>query len=278
MSQAVRQGLIRSFELRLARLWLYGVSDRRLKAGESLSERRPQVSEIDTLKTKLAMSCRMLYQANLVNYSGHISVRIPGSDRFLVNGHPISRAAVTPDDIVTFDIDGNRVEGKWNLPSELPMHTRAYRVRKDVQCLAHLHNRMVVILSMADRPLLPASNPGALFGSGPIPVYPDPALIHTNEQGDGVAKAMGSSDAVILRGHGSLVAGPSIEWTFTACVELEESATRLYYASLLGPVRTYTDDEIERVGRGRRRPPVIQKVWDHCVTAAKLAGLMDGLA
>ena len=235
------------------------------------------MSEIDTLKTGLAMSCRMLYQAKLVNYSGHISIRIPGTDRFLVNGHPISRAAVTPEDIVTFDIDGNRLEGKWNLPSELPMHTRTYRVRKDVQCLAHLHNRMAVVLSMADRPLLPASNPGAFFGSGPIPVYMDPALIHTNEQGDEVAKAMGSSDAVILRGHGSLVAGPSIEWTFAACVELEESATRLYYASLLGPVRFYTDDEIDRVGKGRRRPPVIQKVWDHSVITAKLAGLMDGL-
>ena len=233
--------------------------------------------EIDELKKKLAMACRMLFLAELVDYSGHISVRIPGTDRFLINGHPISRAEVTPDDIVTFDPEGKRVEGKWNLPSELPMHSRTYRVRDDVQSVAHLHNRMVVVLSMADRPLIPASNPGALFGPGPIPVYQDPALIHTNEQGDEVARTLGARDAAILRGHGSIVVGQSIEWTFAACVDLEESAARLCFASTLGPVRFYTDDEVNRVSKGRKKLSVIQKVWDHYVAKARLAGLMEGV-
>ncbi len=235
------------------------------------------MSEIDDLKKKLAMACRMLCLAELVDYSGHISARIPGTDRFLVNGHPVSRAEVTPDDIVTVDRDGKRIEGKWNPPSELPMHVRTYLVRNDVQSVAHLHNRMVVVLSMADRPLIPASNPGALFGPGAIPVYQDPALIHTNEQGDAVARTLGAGDAAILRGHGSIVVGNSIEWTFAACIDLEESAARLCYASMLGPVRFYTDDELRRVAKGRRRMPVIQKIWDHYVAKTKLAGLMDDL-
>ncbi|MGH7829031.1 MAG: class II aldolase/adducin family protein, partial [Candidatus Binatia bacterium] len=221
------------------------------------------MTHIDELKVKLAMACRMLFLAELVDYSGHISARIPGTDRFLINGHPVSRAAVTPDDIVTVDRNGKRVEGKWNPPSELPMHVRTYLARDDVQSVAHLHNRMAVVLSMADRPLMPASNPGALFGPGAIPVYQDPALIHTNEQGDAVAKALGNRDAAILRGHGSIVVGESIEWTFAGCIDLEESATRLCFASFMGPVRVYTDDEATRVAKGRRRMPVIQKVWDH---------------
>ncbi|MGH7771345.1 MAG: class II aldolase/adducin family protein [Candidatus Binatia bacterium] len=232
------------------------------------------MSEIDDLKKKLAMACRMLCFAELVDYSGHISVRIPGTDRFLVNPHPISRAEVKAEDILTFDLDGNRLEGKWNLPSELPMHSRTYRVRKDVQCVAHLHNRMVVVLSMADRPLIPASNTGAIFGLGAIPVYLDPALIHTNEQGDEVARTLGAGNAAILRGHGSIVVGETIEGTFAACVDLEESAARLYYASLLGPVRFYTEDEVNRVAKGRSGMPTIQKIWDHYVTKTKLAGLM----
>lgn len=235
------------------------------------------MSQIEELKMKLTMACRMLCFAELVDYSGHISVRIPGTNRFLVNPHPISRASVTPEDILTFDLNGTLLEGKWNLPSELPMHTRTYGFREDVQSIAHLHNRMVVVLSMADRPLIPASNPGALFGPGPIPVYQDPALIHTNEQGDEVARTLGASDAAILRGHGSIVVGQSIEWTFAACIDLEESATRLCLASLLGPVRYYTDDEVSRVAKGHRRMPVIQKIWDHYVAKAKLAGLGDGL-
>jgi len=235
------------------------------------------VTQIDDLKIKVAMACRMLCLAKLVDYSGHISVRIPGTDRFLINPHPISRAEVRAEDILTFDLDGRRLAGKWNLPSELPMHTRTYRAREDVQSVAHLHNRMVVVLSMADRPLIPASNPGALFGPGPIPVHQDPALIHTNEQGDEVARTLGAGDAAILRGHGSIVVGSSIEWSFAACIDLEESAARLYYASLLGPVRFYTSDEMERVAKGRKRAPVIQKIWDHNVSKTRLAGMMEGI-
>lgn len=234
------------------------------------------MSQIEELKVKLAMACRMLYCVELVDYSGHISARIPGTDRFLIHGHPVSRAAVTPDDIVTVDRDGKLIEGKWEPPSELPMHVRTYLARNDIQSVAHLHNRMVVILSMAERPLIPASNPGALFGPGAIPVYQDPALIHTDEQGDAVARTVGSGDAAILRGHGSIVVGDSIEWTFAACIDLEESATRLYHASLLGPVRFYTEDEVRRVTKGRRRMPVIQKIWDHNAVKARLAGLLDG--
>ena len=235
------------------------------------------MSEIDDLKKKVAMACRMLFVAELVDYSGHISARIPGMDRFLINPHPISRAEVRPEDVLTFDLHGKLLEGKWNLPSELPMHSRTYRVREDVQCVAHLHNRMVVVLSMADRPLIPASNPGALFGPGPLPVYQDPALIHTNEQGDAVARTLGAADAAILRGHGSIVVGNSIEWTFAACIDLEESAARLYYASLLGPVRFYTEDEFQRVAKGRRRMPVMQKIWDHYIVKARQAGLLGNL-
>ena len=235
------------------------------------------MSEIEDLKKKLAMACRMLFLAELVDYSGHISARIPETDRFLIHGHPVSRAEVTPDDIVTVDSDGKRIEGKWNPPSELPMHVRTYLARNDVQSVAHLHNRMVVVLSMADRPLIPASNPGALFGPGPMPVYNDPALIHTSEQGDEVARTLGSADAAILRGHGSIVVGSSIEWTFAACIDLEESATRMCLASMLGAVRFYTEDELRRVAQGRRKQSVIQKIWDHYVAKAKQTGLLTGL-
>lgn len=235
------------------------------------------MAEIDDLKLKVAIACRMLCLAELVDYSGHISVRVPGTERFLINGHPVSRAAVTPDDVVTFDLDGRRIEGKWDLPSELPMHSRVYRARSEINSVAHLHNRMVVVLSMAGKELVPASNPGALFGPGAIPVYQDPALIHTNEQGDAVAKALGARQALILRGHGSVVAGEAIEWVFAGCIDLEESALRYYMASALGPVRSYTSDEVGRVMHGRRKMSVIQKIWDHYLSKTKVHGLMEGL-
>jgi ribulose-5-phosphate 4-epimerase/fuculose-1-phosphate aldolase len=236
------------------------------------------VAELTDLKKKLAMSSRMLFNAELVDYSGHISARIPGTDRFFILPHPISRATVTADDIVIADFEGNLVEGKYRAPSEVYMHSRAYKARDDILSAAHLHNHMVATLSMVDKAFYPASsNPGAFFGAGALPVYLDPALIHTVEQGDAVARSLGRRDAVVLRGHGSLVVGQSIEWVFAACVDLEEAAARFYQASLLGPVRVYTEDETERVMKGRRKDSVVQKIWDHNVAKTKLAGLMDGI-
>ncbi|HXL27320.1 MAG TPA: class II aldolase/adducin family protein, partial [Chthoniobacterales bacterium] len=107
--------------------------------------------------------------------------------------------------------------------------------------------------------------------------YMDPALIHTNEQGDAVARALGKADAVMLRGHGSMVVGQAIEWVFAACVDLEEAAARFYKASLLGAVLVYNEDETQRVMKGRRKDSVVQKIWDHNVAKTKLAGLMAGI-
>jgi L-ribulose-5-phosphate 4-epimerase len=225
------------------------------------------------------MSARMLFNAGLVDYSGHISARIPGSDHLVILPHPVSRATVKPSDMVVTDFDGKLIEGQYNAPSEVYMHARAYKARSDVQSVAHLHNHMAAVLSMTGKPFYPASsNPGAFFGPGPLPLYMDPALIHSIEQGDAVAKVLGNSDAVLLRGHGSMVVGQSIEWVFAACVDLEEAASRFYKASLLGPVLIYNDDETQRVMKGRRKDSVVQKIWDHNAAKTELAGLMGGMA
>ena len=236
------------------------------------------MSDLADLKSKLAMSSRMLFNAGLVDYSGHISARIPGSDHLLILPHPVSRALVKPDDMVVTDFDGKLIEGKYKAPSEVFMHARAYKARGDIESVAHLHNHVVATLTMVDKPFYPASsNPGAFFGPGPLPIYKDPALIHTIEQGDAVAKALGKGDAVMLRGHGSMVVGQAIEWVFAACVDLEEAASRFYKASVLGPVLVYSDDETQRVMKGRRKDSVVQKIWDHNVAKTKLAGLMGGI-
>ena len=223
------------------------------------------MSELTELKTKLAMSSRMLFNSGLVDYSGHISARIPSSDHLVILPHPVSRATVAADDMVITDFEGKWVEGK-------------YKARDDVQSVAHLHNHMVAVLSMVDKPFYPASsNPGAFFGPGALPLYMDPALIHSIEQGDAVAKTLGQADAVMLRGHGSMVVGQAIEWVFAACVDLEEAASRFYKASLLGAVRLYNDDETQRTMKGRRKDSVVKKIWDHNIAKTRLAGLMDGI-
>lgn len=235
------------------------------------------MTDLSELRHKLAVSSRILCHAGLIDYSGHVSVRVPGSDHLLIFPHPVSRANVRPDDMVVTDLEGTLVEGSYRPPSEVFMHAGAYRRRPDVVSVAHLHNRSIATLSMVDRPFAPASsNPGAFFGPGVLPKYWDPALIHDLEQGDAVAETMGDADAVMLRGHGSMVVGTSIEWAVAAAIELEEAALRFCSASLLGEVVPYSDAQTERVMEQRRKDSVVQKIWDHHIEKSRLAGMMDG--
>ena len=75
----------------------------------------------------------------------------------------------------------------------------------------------------------------------------DPALIHTIEQGDAVAKALGKADAVMLRGHGSMVVAHSIEWVFAGCVDLGGSRGALLQSLVAGSGLVYNEDETQRV-------------------------------
>ena len=88
------------------------------------------------LRRLLADSCRIMFRLGLVDYMGHPSVRIPGTDRVLIKPrHSLrirSQDRVTPDDMVIIDLDGNPIEGRDRPPGERFIHTCIYRARPDV--------------------------------------------------------------------------------------------------------------------------------------------------
>lgn len=108
-----------------------------------------------------------------------------------------------------------------------------------------------------------------------LPVHADPTHIRTAQQGRAVAQTLGSHRACLLRAHGTVVAASSIPELFTDCVELEENARSLVYASLLGPLRPITPDEVEELeasfGKNDYR---VGKIWEHYQHKARQAGLL----
>ena len=87
-----------------------------------------QVSET-TLRTQITECTRMMVMAELLDYSGHVSARIPGTDRFLIPPRDASRAGLTPDEILVVDINGKVLEGKGPAPTETAIHSGVYRHR-----------------------------------------------------------------------------------------------------------------------------------------------------
>ncbi|NIO08928.1 MAG: hypothetical protein GTO40_13300, partial [Deltaproteobacteria bacterium] len=176
---------------------------------------------IKELKKKVAFSCRILgYRGVTQGSFGHVSVRIPGTDRILIKSKGPDEAALeftTVRDIITIDINGKVIEAAKGLdaPHETDMHLAVFREREDVQSVIHSHPDWVVALTAAEKPLLPifaAYNPPCMkLCVDGIPIYPRTVTITNEELGRDFMKVMGTKNACLLAGHGMTTAGSSVE-------------------------------------------------------------------
>ncbi len=219
------------------------------------------------LREELALSLELHSRERLITYNGHVSARVPGTGRILISPYG-GGWRVRPEDMVTLEPDGRVVAlGPARLapPSESPIHTAIYRLREDVRAIAHVHPPLSTYFGIADTPIVPVHVSGAIF-DGPLPLLDDPDLVKTDAQGDRLARALGPHRAVLIRGHGAVTVGPSVQAAFLASLYLEENARHQLFASLLGKPRPYTADELTRVRKatwGRDGVRLSAKVWTY---------------
>jgi L-ribulose-5-phosphate 4-epimerase len=142
---------------------------------------------------------------------GHVSIRVPGRpDHFLMKPHSFGFDEMTRDNIVTCDLEGEKIAGGGPRHSEVYIHSEIFRLRPDVNSVIHTHPVHTVAFSATGRKLRPLSQPSAAFMDG-LPVYTDTIdLIRSKEMGAGVARALGPHKAVLLRNHGVAVVGRTL--------------------------------------------------------------------
>ena len=216
----------------------------------------------------------MLAVEGIVNYSGHVSARVPGTNRVVINSRDTSREMVQSENIVTVDLDGNKVAGKEGEPDETWMHLSIYRSRPDVMSVIHSHALYSTAFTIARKPILPVTVRGAIFADG-VPEYPEAGKIVNQEQGDALAEVLGSHRAVLIRMHGAAIVGAYLEEAFAATVQFEENAQYQLTASRLGPVDQLTPQEVEDSIRESWKPNSIVKRWEYY--RAKEARVNPGL-
>src|SRR4051794_18857085 len=78
----------------------------------------PSDADVLKMKEKLALATRMMTHEGLIASSGHLSMRIPGTNRVLVGPAEVSRGIVSTDDIVTVDLNSNQIDGRRKKPGE----------------------------------------------------------------------------------------------------------------------------------------------------------------
>jgi L-fuculose-phosphate aldolase len=180
----------------------------------------------DDAKKKLILAGQVLVDEGQDDFTrGHISVRVPDDPQhFFMKPHNVGLDEITPANILTIDLAGNVVAGTARRHSEVYIHSEVYKARSDVTCVLHTHPPYAIALSANATPLKGLSQPGALFHDS-LGLYNDTInLIRTPEMGARVARALGSGRAALLKNHGIVVAGPSIEEVVISALMLENAA------------------------------------------------------
>lgn len=171
--------------------------------------------------------------------SGHISVRDPeDEDRFWVNPFGVSFNLVKVRDLILVDSEGRVVSGHHRVnPSAFVIHSAIHNARPDATAAAHGHTANSRALGALSRLLEPLDQESAAF-------YEDQVLYDSYEgpsisvaQGKDIAANLADKRAILLRHHGLITVGGSVDeavhWFFT----YEAAARVQLLAGAAGEVR-----------------------------------------
>ncbi|AKZ57646.1 Decarboxylase NovR [Streptomyces ambofaciens ATCC 23877] len=157
--------------------------------------------------------------------SGHITARDPEySDCFWVNPFGMPFGHITVSDLVLANSDGQVIEGRHHVnQAAFTVHSRVHAARPDVVAVAHCHSVHGRALSALGELLDPITQESCAF-------YEDHALYDTYsgvtvdaEEGRRIAEVLGSGKALVLRNHGLLTVGDSVDAAAWWFLSLERS-------------------------------------------------------
>lgn len=153
----------------------------------------------------------------------HITARIPDTDdHLLINPYGMMYDEITASSLVKIDLAGNILDqpsGYGINAAGYVIHSAVHGARHDVACVIHTHTRAGMAVSALKCGLLPLTQTAMRFAKIPYHDYESVAI--DLDERERLVADLGSSDAMILRNHGLLAAGPSIAQAFNTLYWLE---------------------------------------------------------
>lgn len=227
--------------------------DRLNESGGDEWEAAADMSDLKALIDELVIANRILAAEKVCDAFGHVSVRHPDDHGIFLLSRGRAPELIEASDIMQFTLEGATVAGSGKPYLERFIHGAIYEARSDVQAVVHSHSYSVVPFSVISERLRPVMHVCATIGAD-IPVW-DPQtsfgdtdmLIADMGQGRDLARALGPRTSVLMRGHGSTVAGSSLREAVYVAVMLEVNAQLQLKAQAFGPVKFLTSGEIEKI-------------------------------
>jgi 3,4-dihydroxyphthalate decarboxylase len=210
-------------------------------------------SSDSALAKKVALSCRILAKLGLFKETtGHVSARSTSGAAMLIRGRGKEETGLLftrPSDVVLANFDGQRLatKGVLKTPNESVIHGELYRARPAVKGIVHAHPTSIVLTSMAGielRPIFGGYDPrGMRMAIKGIPVYQSSLTLHKVEHVYEMMEVMGDNDVCVLRGHGIVVCGSSVEDATIKAIKLDHLATLNLQAAMLGNVASISEED-----------------------------------
>ncbi len=181
--------------------------------------KHPDVSLDRRLLSDLVFANHILAFKGVLDAYGHVSVRDPNNPERFWMSRSKSPALVEPEDIMEYDLECEPINPRGRHSYyEKWIHGETYKARPDVKAVVHSHSPTVIPFSATGVPLKPLLQTAAFLGRG-VPVYDnrpiDPEsdlMIGKQHLGCEMARKLGSTASVLLlRGHGDVVVGDSIQ-------------------------------------------------------------------
>ncbi|RPI63808.1 MAG: class II aldolase/adducin family protein [Lysobacterales bacterium] len=219
---------------------------------------------------RLVAANRVLAHEGVVDAFGHVSVRDPRNrERFWLS-RSRSPALVERDDLMEFALDGAAIDARGRTPyGERMIHAAVYAARADVHSVVHHHAYGVLPFTITGEPLRPVVHTASVIGAE-IPVWDirtrfggTDMLVRSIEQGRDLAATLKAHTCVLMRGHGAVVVGASVERAVLTAIYLQVNANVLLQALPLGAPEPLSAEEIERSAEAQFSPLALDRSWEY---------------
>ncbi len=170
--------------------------------------------------------------------SGNVSQRLSqaeGRELLAITPSQKPYSSLTPEDIVVVDFEGEPVEGQLVPSSETMIHVQIYKARQDVRAVIHAHPIFCSVAAVAGMDIPPIIDELVILVGGAIKVS-EYAFPGTEDLARSACSALGERKAVLLRNHGMVGVGESLQEALDICLLVERAAQIFIHASQLGKV------------------------------------------
>jgi ribulose-5-phosphate 4-epimerase/fuculose-1-phosphate aldolase len=220
-------------------------------------------------KQRLAAAFRMFSRAGFdEGVAGHITARDPEhTDHFWVNPFGMHFSQIRVSDLILVNDRGDVVEGGRPVnAAAFAIHSQVHKARPDVVAAAHAHSLYGKSWSSLGRLLDPITQDACAF-YGDHALFDDyTGVVLDLEEGRRISATLGQRKAVILRNHGLLTVGQSVDEAAWWFLTMERSCQAQLLAEAAGTPVLIDDAAAEltasQVGSRAAGWFSFQPIWD----------------